>query len=129
LMNTIRPELQRARLAVEILREQARSAPYVGTTDNWHTTARNGLGWATRAASALRGVAVQSGPVQPMESDLVQLGTDLQAQSDVYAKALEAGDYGQIESLASLLGPTSDKLLEISAELDSLAVAYNVVGD
>jgi hypothetical protein len=117
--------LQRARLAVGVLNDQARSAPLVASTPSWQATTGMALAWAHDAGQALQTV---SGDDRPDIADIAPLGRELQAGADIYAAAVRSGDVTQIESAARELFAIATSLSSAFSEVSAMTAAY-ALGD
>ncbi|MDQ6673865.1 MAG: thermonuclease family protein [Chloroflexota bacterium] len=120
--------VERARLAIGVLRDQARSAPLVASTPGWQATTATALGWLRQAALAAQAPARGGGPANLIREDLVQQGRELQDTTDRYAMAVDARDLSQLQELSARLSQTADALARVLAELNWVKSAY-ALGD
>jgi len=118
--------LQRASIGVNVLREQARSAPLLMSTASWQQTTAMGINWAREGSDGMRAPTGAGQRAQPLADELVQLGGRLQGQADAYMRGVSAGDVGQVQGAATQLSATGDALVSAAAELNAFAAAYGV---
>jgi endonuclease YncB( thermonuclease family) len=118
--------VQRARLAVSVLRDQSRSAALVASTPGWQATTTTALGWLGQSVQAFQAPALGGGPAGPVHAELLQLGDDLQHQLDEYASAVHTGDVSQLQTVSGQLSQTADALSPTLAELNAIGSAYGL---
>jgi endonuclease YncB( thermonuclease family) len=118
--------VQRASIGVNVLREQALSAPLLIATPGWRQTTTMALGWIRVGSDEMRTASGAAPPARPLADELVQLGDRLQAEAEAYSSGASAADLGQVQAAASRLGQTATVLGIAAAELDALTSAYGV---
>jgi endonuclease YncB( thermonuclease family) len=118
--------LQRARLAVSVLRDQSRSAPFVASTPSWQATTTTALDWLAQSVQALQAPALSGGPAGPVHTQLQQLGDDLQNQMQGFADGVRSGDVSQMHTAAAQLNQTADAFSPTLAELNALVSSYGL---
>jgi endonuclease YncB( thermonuclease family) len=116
--------LQQAKLGVNVLGEQARSAPLLIASPGWQHTTSTAVGWLDVAAKGLQAQVGNAHVQHPVPVQLAQLGADLQARTDAYAQAVASGDAGQVQAAAETLAEAGAALPGASAEVLALQAAY-----
>jgi endonuclease YncB( thermonuclease family) len=120
--------LQRGRTAIEVLHEQARSAPLAGSTSEWQATTNLALGSMRRAAQELQAPVSTTMPVaQTLSTDLVALGREMADHAEAYSDSL-AADAAGIQAAGSQLPQMNDRVASALAKVDAVAAAY-AIGD
>jgi endonuclease YncB( thermonuclease family) len=121
-LNTI----QQARLGVEVLRQQAASAPAVGSTPEWQRTTAMAISWMRGASRPFENSSARSDPAEPERAELATFGQRLDSAASAAELAAAAGDVAQLQSLEPQLDALDGGLANVATELNGLAVAYTL---
>jgi endonuclease YncB( thermonuclease family) len=118
--------IQRARTAISILHDQARSAPLTGSSRAWQSTTATSIDWLRSSASQLRDTPsiASASSVSDVQVSLAQLGADLGVQADAYAQGASVLDVGQLQQTAERLDADGEELTQNFARLAALSATY-----
>lgn len=118
--------VQRLHTSLNILREQARSAPTVGSTQQWQTTTLLAMSWADDAALSLQMAAPDGLPASLVQPELARIAGDAGRETRQLATASAASDAAALDAASTELGQTGTQLAAVSAELSALGASYGI---